>query len=232
MTGSPLLPRVRRRAAEHPAQDAARIPGQQQVVVRERSVGPRAVRTEIQHVQRHAGPRRAQPAARQAAIRGEQPVVRVPGVGVGDDDVGVAPRAVREPHPHRTAGFDQDAIDRRTALDAPAQPLEQRAERVDECCRPADRIVHAPPALELDDERVEGGSVRRVAADEERVEGQGPAQKRVADASVDESLNAEGRPVPEQEGQHPQHDVQLHHRALGVRVEGVEDPAHPAPSRV
>ena len=192
----------------------------------ERSVRPGAVGAEVEHVQRHARPGRPQPQSCEAVRRAQQALVRVARVGVGDHDVGVEFGAVLEAHP--TARPDSTRICSTAAPHSisAAQPLQQRAERVDDRGGAADGVVHAPAPLELDDQGVQRGSARRMAADQQRMERKGLSQERIADAAVDEPLHAERRAMPEQEGQHPQHHVQLHHRPLGVRIEGVEDPAH------
>ena len=155
---------------------------QNRVVPRLRPHPAGAARAEVPDEQPHRPARPVQLARRPTAFRlgGEQRSIGVPGIAVRDHDRG----GQRPSAAQRDAGDAAFGLADRGDFFAQHQgaalrldhPRHRRRDRADA----ADRAVHAEAAFEMGDEDVHRGDVERVAADEQRMEGQGHPQPRIA----------------------------------------------------
>src|SRR4051812_4751710 len=103
-------------------------------------------------------------------------------IGIGDDDVGLEMLAPRNDARRAAAGY-QKLLNRRVEADIDVELPEQPYQASHDRAGPAARGVHAPLALEPVDEQVDGRGAERVAAHEQRLEGEDLPQSLVADVT-------------------------------------------------
>ena len=138
-------------------------------------------------------------------MRGEQAGVGPGAVRVGDDDVGGDGLAALQHHPGSAPGGNRDALDGGARPDCAASVRHQPGQAADQRARATQRVMHAPAALEEGDQRVDGAGAERIAAHQQRVEGQHGAQALVLDVAAHGGMHAAMAAQPQQGGQHAHH---------------------------
>ena len=123
--------------------------------------------------------------------------------------------AIRKPNPRHTALLHEDFGDIGVEMDGSAQFPEKPAHGLHNRSRPPDRIVDPPLALQVVDHGVDGGSVKRVAADEQRVEGEDLPQKVVLDELGNIAIDALVRLHLDEIGRDLEHVGEVEERFVG-----------------
>lgn len=102
-------------------------------------------------------------------LRRNEVEIRPGKVRIGHDRVGLVQRAVGQPHARRLAVLDHDLLHLGVEMYAPPELLEETGKALNNLAGSAHGIVHAPLALQIVDERIDGRSVERIAPNQKRV---------------------------------------------------------------
>jgi len=153
-------------------------------VVGEFGIG--AVGAEINQEEGHAVAHPAEAGIRPFAAMsgGDTLLVEVGDIGVGDHDLGAENFAGAEADAGGGTVFNEKFLDRRIEAELAAEILEQFDEGLDEGAGSAHGEVHPPFAFEIVDHGVNGGGLKGIPADEERMEGKHLAQALVFDVTA------------------------------------------------
>ena len=172
---------VRQRfAVEDVAQQFAVARPQDDVVMGERrhaGIAIAAVCAEVDHDQRHRVAHPGKPAIGILSTRRgvEQVFVRARDVGVAHDNISIQRCAVlAQADADRAAVRGNDPLHFGAEHQRAAEFLEQCDERIDDGAGAAHCEPDAPFAFEMMDERVDAGGLKRIPADQQRVETKAP----------------------------------------------------------
>ncbi len=122
-------------------------------------------------------PRRPAP----ARLVAQQPVIGVPRIRVRHHDTRRQHPPVRQPDAGGTPALHHDLVSLGIQDDPAALPLDHARHRARDRCDAAHRVMDAEFLLQMADQRIHRGDVERIAADEQRVEGQRHPQPFVPD---------------------------------------------------